>query len=174
MEPCVAFYCYVAWHFPQCEQLLTAVFLQLLFLVSQFALYVAQHARLLVFKTVDYLVELFYGETCHEALRLAYVLVEQVPYYFRVACAHHQSEHVALAALFLFLLILAVAAYEEINHEYHERHLYHYASVEHQQAHYGTCREGCSCRYEPSSDDAQHSCHAEHGALAAPYAVGKA
>ena len=173
MEPCVAFYCYVAWHFPQCEQLLTAIFLQFVLLVFQFALYVAQQARLLVLQSVDNLVELLKCEVCHKALCICNVFGEQIPYYFRIAGAHHQAEHVALAALFLLLSILTVAAYEEDYYENHECHLYQYASVEHEQTYDGASCEGCSGCDEPTTDYAQHTCHTEHCALAAPCTVGK-
>ena len=43
----------------------------------------------------------------------------------------------------------------------------------HQSADEGSCGEGNTCRYEPSTDYGEHSRYSEHGAVAAPCVVGE-
>ena len=101
------------------------------------------------------------------------MLTQQVPYNFRVACAHHQSEHVLLIALLLLLLILTVAAYEQEDNKSHEENLYQDAAIEHAETHKGARTKGNACCDEPATDNTKHTSYAEHSALTAPCSICK-
>ena len=118
----------------QGEKLLTAILLKLCLFLIQFVGCVAESLGTFALQTVNDGVEVLHGEASDEALCARYVLCEEVPDDLRVAGAHHQTEHVLLVCVLLFLGILAVAADEEEDDESHECNLGNNAAVIHYDA----------------------------------------
>ena len=175
VEPRVALDGEVHRRMAQAQHLLAAILLQQVQFAARALLTLPQRPHVLRGKRLDDAVVLLHDILADRALRVAHVAAQHLPDQFRVAGAHHQAETVVLLlGLGALLLILAVAAVEEEDHERHEATLHDHAAEPHGEADQGAGYEGHTRRDKPAADDAQHARDAEDGALAAPGAVGQA
>jgi hypothetical protein len=98
---------------------------------------------------------------------------KQIPYDFWVVRAHHQLEGASLALLLRLLVVLGIAADEHHDDEDDKDGLHENAAKMHGEADEGAgCESHTGCD-KPSTDDTQHTCHAEYGTFSTPSAVGK-
>ena len=87
--------------------------------------------------------------------------------------AHHQLEGASLALLLGLLIVLSVATDEHHDDDEDKDCLHKDATKVHRQADEGAGCESYTGCDKPSTDDTQHTCHAEYGTLTTPGFVGK-
>ncbi len=174
MEPRVALNGNLHGRALQAEQLLATVFLQHVELAAQGLVATTQHLHVLGVEAVEHSVILLQGQTAHLRLRVAHMVAKHLPHQFGVAGTHHEAEVVVVfLGRLLLALVLAVAAYEQEDNQHDEGRLHGDAAIPHAEANQGAGEEGHTSRKEPSANHTQHTRDAEHGALAAPGAVGQ-
>ena len=86
---------------------------------------------------------------------------------------HHQLEGTALALFLSLLVILDVAADEQVDNQAHEASLDAHTTEVHDDTDNGAGCESYTGCDEPTTDYTQYTCYTEYGTLAAPCSISK-